>query len=125
MVSLVNSYSNATSRRWHLWEVDLRFAPGLPPGWETNSLVGRGGKAYLLQVEGSATVKVISYTLHPTPYALHPTPYTLHPTPYTLHPTPYTLCRTPYTLHPTPYTLHPTPYTLHSTPDTLHPTLCT
>jgi len=18
---------------WHLWEIDLRFAPGLPPGW--------------------------------------------------------------------------------------------
>ena len=22
-----------TSKRWHLWEIDLRFAPGLPPGW--------------------------------------------------------------------------------------------
>ena len=33
MFSPVNSHSNATSRRWHLWEVDLRFAPGLPPGW--------------------------------------------------------------------------------------------
>ena len=21
------------SRGWHLWEIDLRFAPGLPPGW--------------------------------------------------------------------------------------------
>ena len=31
MVPLVNSHSNATSRRWHLWEIDLRFAPGLPP----------------------------------------------------------------------------------------------
>jgi len=19
---------------WHLWETDLRFAPGLPPGWD-------------------------------------------------------------------------------------------
>jgi len=33
MVSLVNSHTNATSTRWHLWEIDLRFAPGLPPGW--------------------------------------------------------------------------------------------
>ena len=32
MVSLVNSHTNATSKRWHLWEVDLRFAHGLPPG---------------------------------------------------------------------------------------------
>ena len=33
MVSSVNSHTNATSKRWHLWEIDLRFAPGLPPGW--------------------------------------------------------------------------------------------
>ena len=33
MVSLVNSHTNATSTSWHLWEIDLRFAPGLPPGW--------------------------------------------------------------------------------------------
>ena len=30
---LVNSHSNATIRRWHLWEIDSRFAPGLLPGW--------------------------------------------------------------------------------------------
>jgi len=34
MVSLVNSPTNATlTRRWHVWEIELRFAPGLPPGW--------------------------------------------------------------------------------------------
>ena len=33
MVSLVSSHTNATSKRWHLWEIDLRFASGLPPGW--------------------------------------------------------------------------------------------
>jgi len=33
MVSLVNSHSNATSRRRHLWEIELIFAPGLLPGW--------------------------------------------------------------------------------------------
>ena len=33
MVSLVDSHTNATSQRWHLWEIDLRFAPGVPPGW--------------------------------------------------------------------------------------------
>ena len=32
MVSSVNSRTNATSRRWHLTEIDLRFAPGLHPG---------------------------------------------------------------------------------------------
>ena len=33
MVSLVNSHANATSKRQHLWEIDLIFAPGLHPGW--------------------------------------------------------------------------------------------
>ena len=35
MVSLVNTHPNATRIGWHLWEIDLRFAPGLPPGWES------------------------------------------------------------------------------------------
>jgi len=30
---VVNTHSNAASRRKYLWEIDLRFAPGLPPGW--------------------------------------------------------------------------------------------
>ena len=33
MVSLVNSHTNATRTGSHMWEIDLRFAPGLPPGW--------------------------------------------------------------------------------------------
>jgi len=33
MVSSVNSHTNATRIGWHLWEIDLIFAPGLPPGW--------------------------------------------------------------------------------------------
>ena len=33
MISLVNSHTNSTRIGWHLWEIDLRFAPGLPPGW--------------------------------------------------------------------------------------------
>ena len=36
MVSSVNSHTNAPPWRWHLWEIDYRFAPGLPPGWFTN-----------------------------------------------------------------------------------------
>ena len=34
MVSSVNSHTNATRIGWHLWKIDLRFAPGLPRGWE-------------------------------------------------------------------------------------------
>jgi len=38
MVPLVNSHTNATRIGWHLWEIDLRFAPGLPPGcWRGRS----------------------------------------------------------------------------------------
>ena len=33
MVSLVNSRTNAPRIGWHLWEIDLRCAPGLPSGW--------------------------------------------------------------------------------------------
>jgi len=33
MVSLVNSHTNATSKRWHLWEIDFRFALNSTPGW--------------------------------------------------------------------------------------------
>jgi len=32
MVSSVNSLTNATSRRRHLWEIDLRFALNSTPG---------------------------------------------------------------------------------------------
>ena len=32
IVSLVNSHSNATRFGWHIWEIDLRFTPGSPPG---------------------------------------------------------------------------------------------
>ena len=35
MVYSVNSHTNATRIGWHLWEIDLRFAPGMPPGWST------------------------------------------------------------------------------------------
>ena len=33
MVSLVNSHTNATRIGWHLRKIDLRFTPGLRPGW--------------------------------------------------------------------------------------------
>ena len=33
MISLVDSHTNATSKTWHLWEIDLRFALNSTPGW--------------------------------------------------------------------------------------------
>ena len=53
MVSLVNSHTNATRIGWNLWNIDLRFAPGLPPGWtvsrSTEDLRGLGGGLVLLE----------------------------------------------------------------------------
>ena len=33
MVSLVNSHTNAISKRWDWWEIDSRFALSSTPGW--------------------------------------------------------------------------------------------
>ena len=41
MVYLVNSHTNATRIGRHLWEIDLRFAPGLPPGWHGERFLSR------------------------------------------------------------------------------------
>ena len=38
MVSVVNSHSNAASKRWHLWDIDLRFTLNSTPGWEQEDL---------------------------------------------------------------------------------------
>ena len=45
MVALVKSYTHATRIGWHPWESDLRFAPGLPAGWQGG--VWPGGAAVL------------------------------------------------------------------------------
>ena len=47
MVSLVNSHTNATSIGWHLWEIYLRFATGLPPGRVSHGLAGAASDGHL------------------------------------------------------------------------------
>ena len=42
MVSVVHSHSNDTSRRQHLWEIDLRFALNSTPGWSASYEVPGG-----------------------------------------------------------------------------------
>ena len=44
MVSWVNSHTNAIRIEWHLWEIDLRFAPGLSPGWGSGCSTSAGSK---------------------------------------------------------------------------------
>ena len=41
MVSLVNSNTNATSNRLHLWEIDLSFALRSTPGWNVFGFVNQ------------------------------------------------------------------------------------
>ena len=33
MITLVNFHTNATSKRWHLWEIRLKIFPRATPGW--------------------------------------------------------------------------------------------
>ena len=70
MVSLVNSHTNATSIGWHLWEIDLRSAPGLPPRWGSSS---PGRTLEIVQQSGHASLRITS---KPQPYF---TPYTPYP----------------------------------------------
>ena len=64
MVSLVNSHTNATGIRWHLCEIELRFAPGLTPGWCTGAgargVLSRRGDA------GDAVLKTGGLVYHST-----------------------------------------------------------
>ena len=48
MVYSVTSHANATSIGWHLWEIDLRFSPGLPPGWSGACFPTKGRPLLLL-----------------------------------------------------------------------------
>ena len=51
MIYLVNSHANATSKRRHLWEIDLRFALDSTPGW-IPSLLSLSSRARDRQREG-------------------------------------------------------------------------
>ena len=54
MVSLVNSHTNATRIGWHLWKIDLRFAPGLPPGTRHGAFAGARDASRDVGGEGAA-----------------------------------------------------------------------
>ena len=64
MVSLVNSHTNATRIGWHLWEIVLIFAPGLPPGSGCTSFFLAACCAFLLSVTASRACsrEFIDYT---------------------------------------------------------------
>ena len=58
MVSLVNPHTNATSNRWHLsrwhlWEIDLRFALNSTPGWIDSFIGNPLVRIHFITVEGA------------------------------------------------------------------------
>ena len=53
MVSLVNSHTIATSKRWHLFEIDLRFALNSTPGLIKCVTLNRRASQELTQDQGS------------------------------------------------------------------------
>ena len=59
MVYSVNSHTNATRIGWHPWEIDLRFAPGLPPGWFVGWIAACGRQKHW----GSAVLAGLCYRL--------------------------------------------------------------
>jgi len=52
IVSLVNSHTKAARIGWHLWEIDLRFAPGLPPGRKRHRSPSRSARPLVLYEKG-------------------------------------------------------------------------
>jgi len=62
MIALGNSHTNATRIGWHLWEIELIFAPGLPPGWFHAANVYYRRVARLRKAEAQGGSALSSYT---------------------------------------------------------------
>jgi len=104
MVSFVDSHTNATRIEWHLWEIVLRFAPGLLSGW-----VDEGDARFMqeaLQEAGKGAGKTF-----PNPAGTHKTP---NLKPKTRNPLTSTQNFRPSILNPQPYTLNPRLQTLNA-----------
>jgi len=69
MVSLVNSHTNATSKRWHLWEIDLRCAPTSTPGWVrvSNACICESQRGFTDYRERCSLISSIRTFKHPVP----------------------------------------------------------
>ena len=65
--------SNSTSWRWHLWEIDLRFATVIPPGWLLRPAAnGRMGRCWATSAHGlPPSIKTVPKTHGPQ---THPPP---------------------------------------------------
>ena len=142
MFSRVNSHSNATSQRWHLWEIDLRFAHGLPPGWECLALSQTISSPQNEETRSQRFVKSRQIPLKKSTFGdlgssidlvnrieaeLERGRTSLTSRKrfmtcrrqsrrlregYMVEGLGWRICSLPYTLHPTPYTIRPTPSTL-------------
>ena len=60
MVSSVNAHTNATRIGWHLWEDDLKFAPGLPPGQRSGAMAHiNAGNALFYKYEPALVLRLL------------------------------------------------------------------
>ena len=84
MVSLVNFHANATRVGWHLWEIHLRFAPGLLPGWIRN--IRNPNPEFRISESETRNPVVSSRLNNPEPESLNLEPQTLKLKPSTQNP---------------------------------------
>ena len=81
MVSYVNSSTNATLKRWLLWEIDSRFALNSTPGccrWEA-SLEGNANKLYKILTSVDLTDRDNAPALRSLPIVTVPQVILRHP----------------------------------------------
>ena len=88
MVSLVNSHTNASSKRWNLWEIDLRFALDSTLGW--------------CRVEQRSVASPASVR----PRSIYYMPYTIYYILDSVYHVPYTIYHVLYTIYYILYILH-------------------
>ena len=79
MVYVVNFHTNATSKRWHLWEIDLGFVLNSTPGWlrgedtadrrRARSGVGRLSSAAVGRQGGARSLHLVIPSLGIQPHA--------------------------------------------------------
>ena len=80
------------------------------------------GSGLDIEVDGRATMSLLSRNVEVRGGTPHLTPHTSHHTPHTSRHTPHTAHRTPHTAHRTPHTAHRTTHIAHSTPHAAHST---
>jgi len=97
MVSLVNSHTNPTSKKWHLWEIDLTFALNSTPGWPdplyAQALMQLAPATFQLLCEGHFIDTATGIPEEPYSSPSHPEQMPGYAAPHTLALNSLSLCR--------------------------------